>query len=296
MIDQSIHSAISNFLSELSGVKRVSQNTITAYKKDLQSFARFCSEQNKFSVVQISEKTIRLFLMKLNDENFSRTSISRKLSSIRGLMKFLIRNEMIHANPLENIKSPKLKRKLPETINVNEYEEILKRIDEISRNSRSDKVIFELLYGCAIRVSELCNLNYSDIDFDRKALRVFGKGSKTRYVPVGEKTITIIKNYINERGNITQNDPLILTKSGRRIYPRYVRRVVQKFMSLVSDNLKKSPHVLRHSAATHMLDRGADLLAVKEILGHKNLSTTQIYTQVSVERLKKTHKMAHPKS
>jgi site-specific recombinase XerD len=151
-------------------------------------------------------------------------------------------------------------------------------------------------YGCALRVSELCNLNYGDLDLKRKTLRVKGKGSKVRIVPVGDKSIEIIKKYLQKNNYLNNNDPLIKTRGGKRIYPRLVQRLTNKYLSKVSDIKKKSPHVLRHSAATHMLDNGADLRAVKEILGHENLSTTQIYTHVSVERLKSTYKKSHPKS
>ncbi len=296
MNDLSINSAIQSYLEELSGLRRVSGNTLTAYKKDLAQFAEFCSELNLDSVVQITEKKIRLFLIKLNEQNLSRTTIGRKLSAIRGLMGFLYRNELISSNPLKNIHNPKTKRKLPETIDLESFLKVLKRIDEIEEKTTNEKVIFELLYGCALRVSELCNLNVGDYDGGRKIIKVFGKGSKTRYVPVGSESIKILEEYLSSRGNPAPSEPLIVTKKNKRIYPRYVRRVVHKYLSKVSDVAKKSPHVLRHSAATHMLDRGADLMAVKEILGHENLSTTQIYTQVSIERLKKTYKQAHPKS
>ncbi len=296
MNDLSINSAIQSYLEELSGLRRVSGNTLTAYKKDLSQFAEFCSELNINSVVQITEKKIRLFLIELNNKNLSRTTIGRKLSTIRGLMGFLYRNEKISSNPLKNIHNPKTKRKLPETIDLDSFLKVLKRIDELQDKVTNEKVIFELLYGCALRVSELCNLNVGDYDKGRKILKVFGKGSKTRYVPIGSESIKVLDEYLNSRGSLTPTEPLIVTKKNQRIYPRFVRRVVHKYLAIVSDIEKKSPHVLRHSAATHMLDRGADLMAVKEILGHENLSTTQIYTQVSIERLKKTYKQAHPKS
>ena len=152
------------------------------------------------------------------------------------------------------------------------------------------------MYGCALRVSELCDLNFGDLDINKRTIRVMGKGSKLRIVPVGEKSIEITKQYLNEINHRQNNAPLILTKGGNRIYPKLVYRIVHKYLSKVTDIKKKSPHVLRHSAATHMLYNGADLRAVKEILGHENLSTTQIYTHVSIERLKSTYKKSHPKA
>lgn len=296
MTDLSFNSVIQEFLTELFSVKRVSQNTITAYRNDLVQFSNFCREQNKTSVVQISERLIRSYIIKLNDDNLVRSSISRKLSAVRGLMNYLHRKDILSINPISTIHNPKSRRKLPETLDLASYLRILDIINEDYDENNSTIVIFELLYGSALRVSELCNLNLTDFDTDRRTLRILGKGDKTRYVPVGEKSFTVLNKYLSTRNNPTQSEPLLLTNTGRRIYPRYVGRVVNKYISKVSDISKKSPHVLRHSAATHMLDRGADLIAVKEILGHENLSTTQIYTQVSVERLKKTYKLAHPKS
>ncbi len=296
MNDLSVNSAVQSYLEELSGLRRVSGNTYSAYKKDLLQFSEFCSELNIDSVVQINEKKIRLFLVRLNNKKLSRTSIGRKLSAIRGLMNYLYRKEIISTNPMKNIHNPKTKRKLPETIDLETFLKALRLIDEQDQNNLNEKTIFELLYGCALRVSELCGLNINDYDKSRSVLRILGKGSKLRYVPIGTESKKILDEYLETRGATYPDDPLIITKSNRRIYPRYVRRVIHKYLSKVSDVTKKSPHVLRHSAATHMLDRGADLMAVKEILGHENLSTTQIYTQVSIERLKKTYKQAHPKS
>jgi site-specific recombinase XerD len=168
--------------------------------------------------------------------------------------------------------------------------------EKFEEDAAQVKVIFELLYGSALRVSELCNLNRADIDLERKTLRVTGKGNKIRIVPIGEKSIETLSNYLSKFPIKSLNEPLIETKKGGRIYPRLVHRIVNKYLALVTDIKKKSPHVLRHSAATHMLDNGADIMAVKEILGHENLSTTQIYTHVSIERLKSTYKKSHPKS
>lgn len=287
---------VNEFISELNGIKRVSQNTITAYKKDLNQFVEFLEQKEINNLTNITERTIRLFIVELNEANLSRTSISRKLSVLRGFYNYLNQHEIIEKNPLEEIKNPKTKRKLPEIITLDSFEKILKLLDEENKNNIHHKLIFELLYGCALRVSEVCNLNFGDIDLSRKSIRVLGKGNKTRFVPLGEKSIIVFNEYLTSIQIHKKNDPLILTSNGNRIYPRYVSRLVKKYLSIVSDVSKKSPHVLRHTAATHMLDNGADLMGVKEILGHENLSTTQIYTHVSVERLKKAYKNAHPKS
>lgn len=286
------------FLQELTGVQRLSPNTIDAYKNDLSQFSLFLKSKEISHPNKITERIIRLYLMEMNKNNLSRTSISRKLSSVRRFMDYLVKSGNIENNLAKQISNPKTQRKLPETLSLDSFEEIIKlNSEELSEYKKHlTLVIFELLYGCALRVSELCGLNVGDVDFNKQSIKVLGKGSKERILPINKKSLIAITDYQNFKGNANFSDPLLTTEKGERIYPRLVQRLVKKCISNVSDINKKSPHVLRHSAATHMLDNGADLLAVKEILGHENLSTTQIYTHVSVERLKKTHKSAHPKS
>ncbi len=293
-----INQCIDNFLGELSGVKRASKNTLDSYKIDLEQFHKFCTLKEITTINKISENTIRLFLMDLNDKKLSKVSISRKLSTLRGFLNFLLKNEYIEDNPIADIANPKISRKLPETINVDSFLKIITLLSEEEDKEKSLLIrsIFELLYGCSLRVSELCNLNVSDVDFSNSTIRVLGKGSKLRIVPIGKPSLEIIRNYLTLFESKSKNESLLVAKSRKRIYPKLVQRLVKKYLSKVTDIYKKSPHILRHSSATHMLDEGADLMAVKEILGHENLSTTQIYTQVSIERLKKTHKKSHPKS
>jgi len=283
------------YLQNLRSVKRYSDNTVKSYRADLQGFNSYCNEYSKKEISQLSEKFIKSYLMVLSDTGLERISISRKISSIKGLLKFAYLNEYININPASAIIGPKVKRKLPEVASLSTILDAYKEIEK-DENSKMIKAIFEILYGCAIRVDELCKLNYGDLNLKEKTLRVFGKGSKTRIVPVGEKSIVVMKEYLNMQKFENISYPLFRAKNGKRIYPRLVHRLVNKYLSLVTDLKKKSPHILRHSAATHMLDNGADLKAVKEILGHENLSTTQIYTHVSVERLKSAYKKSHPKS
>jgi site-specific recombinase XerD len=223
-------------------------------------------------------------------------SILRNLASLRGLFKYAYHQEHIDTNPAAYLRGPKAPRKLPEILSTDAILKTYEFADKKNEDSLLIKAIIELLYGCAIRVDELCKLNRGDLDLKAKTLKVWGKGSKVRIVPVGDKSIKIIQEYLNEKEYRSIKEPLLINKKGNRIYPRFVHRIVNKYLSYVSDIKKKSPHTLRHSAATHMLDNGADLKAVKEILGHENLSTTQIYTHVSIERLKSTYKKAHPKS
>jgi site-specific recombinase XerD len=298
MSSLNLQTIIEDYLRELEGIKRYSDKTITAYRNDLSNFRQFCEDQEKSAVDKITEKIIRRYVFKLNEDGLNKNSIGRKLSAIRGLFDYAIRHEIIEANPVKQIPNPKVKRKLPDIITLDSFSEIIRLSDEKVDKDVQNKInsIFELLYGCALRVSEVCGLNISDVDLENKTVKVFGKGAKARIVPLGEKSAEVLSCYIKNKNRSNPNAPLFLTPREKRIYPEYVYRLVKKYIGKVSDIEKKSPHVLRHSAATHMLDRGADLMAVKEILGHKNLSTTQIYTHVSVERLKQTYKKAHPKS
>ncbi len=285
-----------SYLSYIQNVKRYSLQTVKAYRTDLTQFSEYFKTTNKNNSGQLTERTIKMYLMHLSETGIDKRSISRKLASVRGMLKFAFQNKIIRSNPAAYIINPKSSKKLPEVTTTESILKIYQIADEADENPELVKIIFELLYGCALRVSELCDLNFGDLDINSRTVRVMGKGSKLRIIPVGEKSIEIIKQYFNKINHQQNNDPLIFTKVGNRLYPRLVYRIINKYLSKVTDIKKKSPHVLRHSAATHMLDNGADLIAVKEILGHENLSTTQIYTHVSIERLKSTYKKSHPKS
>ena len=291
-----IEKLINSYLDYIESIKRYSPQTVRAYRVDLNQFIKFCNSRNKVIVKDLTERFIKKYLMLLSETGLEKRSISRKLASVRGLLKYAFHNQLIISNPVAYIKNPRSNKKLPEVTTTESILKIYDLADEAEDEPERIKIIFELLYGCALRVSELCDLNFGDLDIKNQTLRVKGKGSKIRIVPVGQKSIEIIEEYLNITNHQNNNEPLIKTKGGNRIYPRFVHRVINKYLSKVTDIKKKSPHILRHSAATHMLDRGADLSAVKELLGHENLSTTQIYTHVSVERLKSTYKKSHPKS
>ena len=291
-----IRTVIDNYLQELSSVRRYSNHTLRNYNKDLSKFSEYCSTHSKENLNVITEKFIKSFLMKLNDDELDKVSISRILSSLRGLFKYAFQQDILISNPSAYIKNPKLSRKLPEIISIKDFQTLINISEEDQEKSHLIKSIFELLYGCSLRVSELCSLNRIDFDEREKTIRVLGKGNKVRIVPVGNKSVDVIRKYLRSFSPGKISDPLLRTSKGNRLYPEYVYRVVNKYLSKVTELKKKSPHILRHSSATHMLDKGADLRAVKEILGHENLSTTQIYTHVSIERLKSTYKKSHPKS
>jgi site-specific recombinase XerD len=287
---------IERYLNELKSIKRYSPNTIKSYREDLTGFSSFTSEKQKSDIEQITDKFLKSYLMYINDSGLDKRSIARKLASVRGLFKYAFQREIINSNPALQISNPKLTRKLPEVVPLDALMKIYKIADEAEDNPVLVKSIFEILYGCALRVSELCGINLIDLDIRNRIIKIRGKGNKERFVPLGEKSLTVLNEYLDWRRKFTGTNALFINEKGERIYSRYVYRLVHKYLSKVSDIKKKSPHVLRHTAATHMLDRGADLRAVKEILGHENLSTTQIYTHVSIEKLKSTYKKAHPKS
>lgn len=291
-----IENVINNYLSEIGNVRRYSENTLKAYRIDLEEFLTYCAEYEKKSVEMITEKFLKSYLFMLNDKKLDKKSISRKLAAVRGLFKYAYQKDLIKSNPALQISNPKTNRKLPEVVSLDSILNIYGKANENDKNPELVKVIFEILYGCALRVSELCNLKYSNVDFHKSQVRVLGKGNKMRIVPIGDKSMKVLNEYLSSNPIASNNDYLIRNNDNKPIYPRYVHRLVNKYLGKVSDIKKKSPHILRHSAATHMLDNGADLRAVKDILGHENLSTTQIYTHVSIERLKSTYKKSHPKS
>lgn len=291
-----IHKVSSKFLSDLENIKRYSYNTVKSYRTDLEDFTSYCIDNRHYKINTVTEKFIKSYMAVLSERNLDKKSISRKLAAIRSMFKYSFQQDLINFNPSANIHNPKTKRELPEIISADVILSTYGEAEKYEKHPELVKILFELLYGCAIRVSELCGLNRGDVDLANRTLKVFGKGSKNRIVPIGNKSVQIIKDYLLIRGKISGKEPLIITETGMRIYPRFVYKLIHKYLSIVSDVKKKSPHILRHSAATHMLDNGADLQAVKEILGHENLSTTQIYTHVSIERLKSTYKKSHPKS
>lgn len=297
-----LHNLIEKYLEELKYQKRYSDLTIKSYRKDLNQFENFCLENQKASLDSINEKFVKRFLIKMNEDNLEKSTISRKLAAIRSLFKYAFKNDYLEKNLISFIKNPKVKRKLPEVISIDEYSELVsllgkKAVDENENhnNIKMIKAIFEMLYGCSLRVSEVCNLRLNDIDRNRNLIRITGKGNKTRIIPVGKKSLLIIEEYLSNIKNQNKND-FLFTFNDKKIYPRLIYNWVNKYLGQITQIKKRSPHILRHSSATHMLDSGASLTAIKEILGHSNLSTTQIYTHVSIERLKNVYKKSHPKS
>ena len=237
---------------------------------------------------------VRSFLGTLSDHGLARKSMARKLAALRSFFKFLCHKEIIRNNPVQRVASPKLGRKLPHFLYLDQIEKLLGVLEEKDLLGCRDKVILELLYGSGLRVSELVGLNRQNLDLDSGLIRVLGKGSKERVVPVTSYAIQAIKTYLRMRAD--HNQALLLNYQGSRLSERSVRRILDKLVAKISLDQHINPHMLRHSFATHLLDGGADLRSVQELLGHKKLSSTQIYTHLTRERLKEVFTQAHPRA
>jgi integrase/recombinase XerC len=294
---------IRKYLSYLREERNYSGHTVAAYEDDLLQFHSFLSRHYsdaKATLGDVDQLTMRLFLGDLVELKMSKRSIARKLAALRSFFKYLVKTGAVTHNPALNIATPKLPKVLPSFVNERAIEEMMQLPDPSTGAGRRDRAILELLYGTGIRLNELIQLNLGDIDFHAGTVKVLGKGRKHRVVPVGSKARESVTAYLRVRGEFLEKGDatpaLFLSARGKRVYPKGVNLIVNRYLGQVSELKKKSPHVLRHTFATHLLNRGADLRAVKELLGHESLSTTQLYTHVTVDRLKRIYKQAHPKA
>lgn len=292
-------SQIRKFLDFLILEKRYSGNTAQAYAADLTQFETFALEYFRTDQIEwnrIEKKTLRYFLVFLQENDISKRSIARKLAAIKSLFKFLTREEVIKINPALAIKLPKFENKLPEYMSEDEVVDLMRQPDSATFEGVRDLAILEFFYGTGMRLSELLNLKITDVFMNENLVRIVGKGNKERVVPVGNVAVKILKKYLAFRPQFTKHDVdnLFVLKSGKKMYPMAVQRIVKKYLDFVSNSHQKSPHVLRHSYATHLLNAGANIRVVKDLLGHESLSTTQIYTHMSIEHLKKIYNQAHP--
>ena len=297
---------IKKYLYYLSSERNYSPHTVSAYEGDLNQFYEFLKRHFSgmpFKVANIDQVTIRLFLGDLLENGRSKSSVARKLVAVRSFLKYLVKLNVIKHNAGLNVVSPRLPKKLPYFLDEASVERMMAIPDCSVMEGLRDRAILELLYSTGIRLAELIQLNLDQVDFINDTIKIFGKGRKHRIVPIGRKAREAIKQYLKERDKklyviIKEEDrkALFLSARGKRMYPKGIFRIVNKYISAVSEIEKKSPHVLRHTFATHLLNRGADLRAVKELLGHESLSTTQLYTHVTVNRLKRIYNQAHPKA
>ena len=288
------------FLSYLKNEKRYSPHTIIAYENDLDQFISFGKELiGDFCVETVDYHLIRQWIVSLMDNRISAKSINRKISTLKTFFKFLMREGVIEKNPTDKVVVPKMGKKLPVFVQEKEMNSLLDgRFFTEDFEGRRDKAVVSLFYGTGMRLSELVGIRFSDLNLLERMVKVIGKGSKERLVPFPLEVSGVLNEYIQLRNELFPDSGnfLFLTENGEPAYNKLIYRIVKKELSLVTTIEKKSPHILRHSYATHLLNNGADLNAIKELLGHANLAATQIYTHTTFEQLKKVYKQAHPRA
>ena len=297
MIDN-INKKILDFLKWLKNEKNYSKYTIINYGKDLKLFEKFLEEEKISDIKKIDYKIIRQYLSFLYDFDYENKTIARNLSTIRSFFKYLMKENIIKNNPMILIENPKLDKKLPKVLNSIEVDDILNIPDNETPLGQRDSLILELIYSTGIRVGELVNIKIQDIDFNDKKIIITGKGNKERIVLFGNVLLKKLNLYLNDgRKKLIKNsiDYLVLNSQGNKITSRGVELIIDKILKKGGITYKISPHTLRHTFATHMLNNGADLKTVQELLGHESLSTTQIYTHVSNERLRTVYLNTHPR-
>jgi len=288
---------IATFIQYLKAERNASPHTLEAYDRDLQQFADFIRKEfgESFRIEQITHLHIRRYLASVHKE-LAKSSVGRKLAAIRSLFRFLLRRGILEKNPAELVSSPKREKKLPFHLDIDEVTTLVEAPEAITPLSIRDRAILETLYSSGLRVSELTGLNIGGADLVAGSVKVLGKGGKERIVPLGSKAVKALGEYLDLRGGRELNAPLFLNSRGGRLTRRSVARIVDRYMIHLETMKKASPHTLRHTFATHLLEGGADLRAIQEMLGHASLSTTQKYTHVSIDRLLEVYDKAHPKA
>jgi len=288
------------FLNHLKYEKRYSTNTLTAYENDLDQFILFGKKLvEDFCVEEVDYHLIRQWIVSLMDNGISAKSVNRKISTLKTFFKFLLREGLIEKNPTDKIAIPKMGKKLPVFVQETEINRLLDgKFFTEDFEGRRDKAVVSLFYGTGIRLSELVGIRFADLNLNEKMVKVNGKRDKERLVPFPLEIASVLSDYICLRNELfpEAENFLFLTGNGEPVYNKLIYRIVKRQLSLVTTVEKKSPHILRHSYATHLLNRGADLNAIKELLGHANLAATQIYTHTTFEQLKKVYKQAHPRA
>lgn len=291
------------FLFYLRAEKNFSPNSLRNYRIDISQFLTFLKEK-KHSLQDVDRLFIRLYLAKLNEKNYHKNSIIRKISALRTFFRYLCQENEIKTNPIVYLSTPKKEKSLPRYLEEKEVTELLESVSASTPLGSRDRAILETLYSTGMRISELTNLNIGDIDFLGGMVKVYGKGSRERIIPIGEKALNFLRKYLQVReGSVNQKvtkpkdeNSLFLNCYGSRLSARYICRLIDKYIKKISLKKKVSPHVFRHSFATHLLNAGCDLRSVQEMLGHVNLKATQIYTHVSLEQTKKVYEKFHPRA
>lgn len=298
---------INKYLRYLKVERNASAHTITSYQNDLEQFWKFCQSHYKTKEPNLDEVeriTIRLWLGELSEKDLAKSTIARKVSAVRSFFKYSFKRGVIEQNPAHLLIIPKKDQPLPKTIPAEDIERMMTALAE-DENPRAvqRRAIIELFYSTGIRLSELVNLDEEDINTRLNQIKVLGKGAKQRIVPMGQQAREALEQHLagkselyGKRTDADARKAVFLAAHGQRIYPRAVQRIIKNILTRFSEVTQKSPHVLRHSFATHLLDKGADIRVIKELLGHADLSATQVYTHTSVERLKNVYELAHPRA
>ena len=294
-------SPVNAFLDYVKFEKRYSQHTITAYKNDLLQFFGYLKDQYGITALQeITPSFIKSWLATLKEDKISSKTLNRKISSLKSFFKFQLKSGIISVTPMWSVTTPKISKRLPQFVKETEMKDLFQFLSfPDDWQGKTDRIIISLFYQTGMRLSELVNLKESHVDKDRNNIKVIGKGNKERIIPLHPMLTAEIASYQNaKRSNFENFDDqfLFVNKDGKKLYSKYVYLHVKKYMAEVTTLAKKSPHILRHSFATHMMNHGADLNAVKELLGHSSLAATQVYTHNTIEKLKNIHKKAHPKA
>lgn len=294
-------SLIQSFLDYLKFQKRYSQHTIISYQNDLTSFFDFIEIQFAIqSLSEINASFARSWLASLKEKGIESKSINRKISTLKSFFKYQLKKGIIPTSPMATIVSTKVKKRLPQFVAENDINTLFNYMEFPDNwNGKTHRLVFHLLYNTGIRQAELINLKEAHIDTGNSTIKVLGKGNKERILPVSNELTQLIKKYVTDKQTelvLGDREILLVSEKGKKLYPKYVYTVVKKYLAAVTTIDKKSPHVLRHTFATHLMNNGADINAVKELLGHSSLAATQIYTHNTIEKLKEVYKKAHPKA
>ena len=289
------------FIEYLELEKNYSKHTLIAYERDLEMFSKFCFKEYDMDIIdEVPYSVVRSWIVQLADDGLTNRTINRKVSSLNAYYKFLQKIGQITSSPLIKHKALKTEKKMEVPFSEMEMDKVLQLIPfDNDFEGLRDKLIIEMLYATGIRRTELVNLKLSDVNWSSNNIKVLGKRNKERILPLLPNVVIVLKDYLNARAKLEKVEDdafLFLTQGGLKIYETLVYRTINKYFSLVSPKVKKSPHVLRHTFATHLLSQGADLNAVKELLGHASLASTQVYTHNSIAELKKAHLKAHPRN
>ena len=296
-MDKSAEQVRENFLHHLETEKRFSANTVSSYRRDLESLEKYCLDKKITAWKNLKTHHLRTYSAKIFSRGLGPRSIQRRLSGIRSFMNYLLREGLIKSNPASGVKTPKAPKNLPNVLDVDQINQLL-NIRETNPVSLRDKAILELLYSSGLRLSELVNLNPIDLNLKDKSLMVMGKGGKTRLVPIGQKAIEAVNQWLDVRGQLAKTDEeaLFVGIKGVRLGQRAIQARITHWGKKNGIQQGVYPHLLRHSFATHLLEASGDLRAVQELLGHKDISSTQIYTHLDFQHLAETYDKAHPRS